>query len=78
MLPGKLAIEFLGHRKAEKMNLENMDWMGVLINWFPMLLIFGVWIFFLRQMQSGKGIYSNQRRIAIALERIADALEKRH
>ena len=28
--------------------------LAVLINWFPMLLI-GVWIFFMRQMQSGGG-----------------------
>ena len=26
-----------------------------LISWFPMLLFFGVWIFFMRQMQSGGG-----------------------
>jgi cell division protease FtsH len=26
-----------------------------LINWFPMLLLIGVWIFFMRQMQSGGG-----------------------
>ena len=29
--------------------------MGMFINWFPMLLLIGVWIFFLRQMQSGGG-----------------------
>jgi cell division protease FtsH len=29
--------------------------MGVFINWFPMLLLIGVWIFFLRQMQAGGG-----------------------
>jgi cell division protease FtsH len=29
--------------------------LAIFINWFPMLLIFGVWIFFLRQMQSGGG-----------------------
>ena len=29
--------------------------MGALINWFPMLLLIGVWIFFMRQMQSGSG-----------------------
>ena len=29
--------------------------MGVLLNWFPMLLLIGVWIFFMRQMQSGSG-----------------------
>ena len=27
----------------------------VLISWFPMLLLIGVWIFFMRQMQSGTG-----------------------
>ncbi|HVU20873.1 MAG TPA: ATP-dependent zinc metalloprotease FtsH [Rhizomicrobium sp.] len=29
--------------------------MGVFINWFPMLLLIGVWVFFLRQMQAGGG-----------------------
>ena len=29
--------------------------MSIFINWFPMLLLIGVWIFFLRQMQSGGG-----------------------
>jgi cell division protease FtsH len=29
--------------------------LAIFINWFPMLLIFGVWVFFLRQMQSGGG-----------------------
>src|SRR5680860_798726 len=28
---------------------------GVLISWFPMLLLIAVWIFFMRQMQSGGG-----------------------
>ncbi len=28
---------------------------AVLLNWFPMLLLIGVWIFFMRQMQSGGG-----------------------
>ncbi len=28
---------------------------GVLVSWFPMLLLIGVWIFFMRQMQSGGG-----------------------
>ncbi len=27
----------------------------ILINWFPMLLLIGVWIFFMRQMQGGGG-----------------------
>ena len=29
--------------------------MSVFINWFPMLLLIGVWVFFLRQMQAGGG-----------------------
>jgi len=29
--------------------------LGVFVNWFPMLLLIAVWIFFLRQMQSGGG-----------------------
>ncbi|MEO1888945.1 MAG: ATP-dependent metallopeptidase FtsH/Yme1/Tma family protein, partial [Cycloclasticus sp.] len=29
--------------------------MSVLISWFPMLLLIGVWIFFMRQMQGGGG-----------------------
>ena len=28
---------------------------GVLLSWFPMLLLIGVWIFFMRQMQGGRG-----------------------
>jgi cell division protease FtsH len=30
-------------------------WMQVFISWFPMLLLIGVWIFFMRQMQGGGG-----------------------
>tara|TARA_B100000029_G_scaffold488419_1_gene544962 strand:- start:155 stop:916 length:762 start_codon:yes stop_codon:yes gene_type:complete len=29
--------------------------LGILVSWFPMLLLIGVWIFFMRQMQGGKG-----------------------
>jgi cell division protease FtsH len=28
---------------------------GVILSWFPMLLLIAVWIFFMRQMQGGKG-----------------------
>ena len=30
-------------------------WSAILLNWFPMLLLIGVWIFFMRQMQAGGG-----------------------
>ena len=40
--------------KAEP--LEEAPWyVTVLASWFPMLLLIGVWIFFMRQMQSGGG-----------------------
>ncbi|TDI63449.1 MAG: ATP-dependent metallopeptidase FtsH/Yme1/Tma family protein [Alphaproteobacteria bacterium] len=29
--------------------------LGILLSWFPMLLLIGIWIFFMRQMQSGAG-----------------------
>jgi len=35
---------------------EDSPWyMVLLLNWFPMLLLIGVWIFFMRQMQVGGG-----------------------
>ena len=35
---------------------EEQPWyMTLLVSWFPMLLLVGVWIFFMRQMQSGGG-----------------------
>ena len=27
----------------------------ILLNWFPMMLLIGVWVFFMRQMQAGGG-----------------------
>jgi cell division protease FtsH len=30
-------------------------WYNILISWFPMLVLIGVWIFFMRQMQAGGG-----------------------
>ncbi|MFH1092504.1 MAG: ATP-dependent metallopeptidase FtsH/Yme1/Tma family protein, partial [Pseudomonadota bacterium] len=36
--------------------MEDSPWyMTALISWFPMILLIGVWIFFMRQMQSGGG-----------------------
>lgn len=45
--------------KGVKINVtppEQTSWyMNILISWFPMLLLLGIWIFFMRQMQSGGG-----------------------
>jgi hypothetical protein len=54
-----------------------------LINWFPMLLLIAVWIFFLIQMRGRWGSKYQKdsmelwRRQVDALERVASALEKR-
>src|SRR3989338_2912800 len=34
---------------------DQSQWWAVLISWFPMLLLIGVWVFFMRQMQMGGG-----------------------
>jgi cell division protease FtsH len=34
---------------------EPAFWHAILLNWFPMLLLIAVWIFFMRQMQAGGG-----------------------
>ncbi|HOV89364.1 MAG TPA: ATP-dependent zinc metalloprotease FtsH [Syntrophorhabdaceae bacterium] len=40
------------HAKPDE---ESGFWQNIFISWFPMLLLIGVWIFFMRQMQSGGG-----------------------
>lgn len=34
---------------------ESPWYMSLLVSWFPMLVLIGVWVFFMRQMQSGGG-----------------------
>ena len=41
--------------KAMPRSDNELSFWGVLISWFPMLLLIGVWIFFMRQMQGGGG-----------------------
>jgi cell division protease FtsH len=38
-----------------KPEAESPWYMSLLISWFPMIILIGVWIFFMRQMQSGGG-----------------------
>ncbi|HON86181.1 MAG TPA: ATP-dependent zinc metalloprotease FtsH [Syntrophorhabdaceae bacterium] len=40
------------HAKPDE---ESGFWQNIFISWFPMLLLIGVWIFFMRQMQAGGG-----------------------
>ena len=32
---------------------EKFSWFSIFISWFPLILLVGVWIFFMRQMQVG-------------------------
>jgi cell division protease FtsH len=34
---------------------EKVSWLSIFVSWFPLILLVGVWIFFMRQMQSGGG-----------------------
>ena len=52
-------IEKLSNKNV-KINVEPYDRKGsslfnVILSWFPMLLLIGVWLYFMRQMQSGGG-----------------------
>ncbi len=40
---------------AEEPDPEKISALGLFLSWFPMLLLIGVWIFFMRQMQSKGG-----------------------
>lgn len=57
----------------------------LLIQWTPMLLLIGVWIFFMRRMNTGRAAedYRKERQrlhleqVEIQLKRVADLLEQR-
>jgi cell division protease FtsH len=51
-------IKILREKKVTinaKKEEETPLWQNILISWFPMILLIGVWIFFMRQMQIGGG-----------------------
>ncbi len=41
--------------KIKAKPVRESPWYSILLNWFPMILLIGVWIFFMRQMQAGGG-----------------------
>jgi len=59
--PSAITNEFLadfkerGIRTELKPRDEGSFWRQILIMWFPLVLFIGLWIFFIRQMQSGGG-----------------------
>jgi ATP-dependent Zn protease len=60
----------------------NKELYAALIEWFPMLLLIGVWLFFMRQMQvngktkSGKTSVQISEEHVVELRRQNDLLEK--
>jgi cell division protease FtsH len=44
-----------GVKISAKPENDSPIWQTLIISWFPMLLLIGVWIFFMRQMQGGGG-----------------------
>ena len=56
--PGTNYVELL-HGSGVSISAVSVDGgfnlFGMLLNWFPLLLLVGVWRFFMRQMQSGGG-----------------------
>ncbi len=52
-LIGKLRTS--GVRITAEPVVETPSWGTIFISWFPMILLIGVWIFFMRQMQGGGG-----------------------
>lgn len=51
-------IRILREKRIEitaKKEEDSPFWQNILISWFPMILLIGVWLFFMRQMQVGGG-----------------------
>ncbi|HBO83670.1 MAG: cell division protein FtsH [Deltaproteobacteria bacterium GWC2_42_11] len=44
-----------GIKITAKSEEQGVSWSAILISWFPLILLIGVWIFFMRQMQAGGG-----------------------
>jgi hypothetical protein len=63
--------------------MSTQEIMAAVINWLPMILIFGVWIFFIYRLRRGpftkyqKDCLDLVRRQTDALERIEKLLERR-
>jgi len=59
--PTALTDQFLGQIEAQGVEVEARParespvWQTILIYWFPFLLLIGLWVFFVRQMQAGGG-----------------------
>ncbi|KUJ95499.1 MAG: ATP-dependent zinc metalloprotease FtsH [Desulfonauticus sp. 38_4375] len=54
--PGLIKLLLANKVQVEAQPQEETPWyVSVFVSWFPMILLIGVWIFFMRQMQGGGG-----------------------
>ncbi|MBI5559928.1 MAG: ATP-dependent metallopeptidase FtsH/Yme1/Tma family protein [Deltaproteobacteria bacterium] len=54
--PGLIArLQAKGVRISAEPEADTPGWGTILVSWFPMLLLIGIWVFFMRQMQAGGG-----------------------
>ena len=74
-LVGKLRDKGVKFR-ARPADDEMQSITGILLSWFPMLLLIGVWVFFMRQMQSGvwpgHGLWQEPRQVVDRTPRPCD------
>jgi hypothetical protein len=64
--------------------MDHNSLMGIFVNWFPMLLLIAVWLFFLARIRKGgyappyvSAQLDEMKRQTALMERIAVALESR-
>ncbi len=53
--PGLVDKLYAGNVNVTGEKPDDGDWFSILLSWFPMLLLIGLWIFYMRQMQGGAG-----------------------
>ncbi|MCW5201136.1 ATP-dependent metallopeptidase FtsH/Yme1/Tma family protein, partial [Desulfobulbus sp. F4] len=57
MMPHGIELLPLLRKSGVEITVKEPDreslWLSIFISWFPMLLLIGVWVFFMRQMQMG-------------------------
>ena len=56
--------------------MSNVDWAGAFLNWFPMLLLIGVWVYFMRKAGGGGGYYARQDKLLDEYTRHNELLAK--
>lgn len=62
--------------EPQKTRLQDLDVVAILVNWFPMLLLIGVWVFFMRSMKGGVRANDVQKRYMQWMDKTEKLLEE--